>query len=143
MNQDERLREYRWIPAIRQGYFDQATESCLANCDLDKTLGADQWVLSMGKLANQLAAQNRQKKTQCQRVIDHQFELIHTQQMLEGEPTAESSPLRTPEDLVHLALQQLQLTDTMEERVRLSTIALAVCASMDDPTAAMDHTAHV
>jgi hypothetical protein len=143
MNQDERLREYRWIPAIRQGYFDQATESCLANCDLDKTLGANQWALSMAKLANQFAAQNTQTKTQRQRIMDRQFDLIHAQQMLQGEETAETSPLRTPEDLVHLAMQQLQLTDTMEERVRLSTIALAVCASMDDPTAATDHTAHV
>ena len=150
MMKDERLRQYRWIPASRHYDWDQNTESCLAICDHDKTLATNEWALSMAKLANKLVAT---QNTRLQAKIERQLEIVNAQQMLmeeegddeDAKDRKRSSPLRTPEELVRLAMRKLPAASSIDDRVRLATIALAVCASMDDDEKAsvLDYTAHV
>lgn len=143
MKTDERLRQYKWIPAIRQSFFDQATESFLSNAgEGDQgSLRSMQWALSMAKLSNQLvASQNHQR----QQFIDRKLDLVSAQQMLqEGTTMSPDGPPQTPQQLVLLALQRLQDAPTMDDRVRFATIALAVCNSMDDNSMSIDSTANV
>jgi hypothetical protein len=151
MERDERLRQYRWIPAIRQNYFEQATESCLQHCDEIKTLQTNQWMLSMAKLANKLVASQNNKSRE--KTIERRLDLVHAQQMLmedenENENVDNPIPLMQPEEMVGIAMKKLVSInaddDSMEERVRLCTIALTVCVVMEDEsTGFVDHTAHV
>jgi hypothetical protein len=144
MKTDEGLRQYKWIPAIRQSFFDQATESFLSNnCDEGEqgSLRSMQWALSMAKLSNQLVATQNQQR---QQFIDRKLDLVSAQQMLqEGTTLPQDGPPQTPEQLVLLALQRLQEAPNMEDRVRFATIALAVCNAMEDNTMSIDSTAHV
>jgi hypothetical protein len=143
MKTDERLRQYKWIPAIRQSFFDQATESFLSNnmAGDHGSLRSMQWALSMAKLSNQLVASQNQQR---QQFIDRKLDLVSAQQMLqEGTSLSHDGPQQTPEQLVLLALQRLQEATTMDDRVRFATIALAVCNAMEDASTSIDSTANV
>ncbi len=142
MKTDERLRQHKWIPAIRQSYFDQATESFLANCELDQgSVSSMQWALSMAKLTNQLVATQNQER---QKLIDRKLDLVSAQQMLqEGTETSNDIPLQAPEQLVVTAVQRLRDSASMDDRVRFATIALAVCNAMDDNAASIESTSQV
>eukprot|EP00980_Cylindrotheca_fusiformis_P008104 scaffold1727_cov133-Cylindrotheca_fusiformis.AAC.7 len=140
MDKDERLRKYRWIPAIRQQYYQQATESCLAFGDTNN-FANHQWSLSMAKLSNKLLANQNSERT---RTIEKQLELVDAQQMLMDENTKTENRLMAPEELVQLALKKLVASpNIVEDRVRLATIALAVCAAMQDGKMSMEFTALV
>lgn len=144
MQKDERLRKYRWIPAIRQNYWDQATESCLLNGREDRTLATNEWALSMAKLTNKLVAK---QNTQRQKEIEDKLELVHAQQLLslDEENADPKTPLRTPEELVRLAMQKLPEAASMEDRLEVCLIALSVCGAIDDDErgSVRDYTAHV
>lgn len=143
MNKDERLRKYKWIPAIRQSYFDQATESCLGNSEWGQgSLKSTQWALSMAKLTNQLSATHNKER---QQVIDRKLDLVSAQQMLQEEDIASTGEVsqQTPEELVLLALQRLPRATSLDDRVRFATIALAVCNAIEDTGASIDYTAQV
>lgn len=131
MDSDERLRQYKWIPNIRQAFYQPATESFLADAK-DNTLAETKWALSMAKLTNKLVAAQSKERTGD---IDRQLDLVHAQELLEGEESTvpgSNVPLRTPQELVYLALQRLQQVGKTEERVHFTTIALAVCAAMEE-----------
>jgi hypothetical protein len=142
MNQNEQLRKYRWIPAIRQTNFESATEFCLENCKDDRGLKNTQWALSMAKLTNKLIpAQNAQVQDR-QRRIEDSLEFCKAQEMLtEGEIADKDEPLLLPNELVELAMKKLQDTFVQEERIRMAIVGLAVCNAMEDQQAAMEHTA--
>lgn len=140
MSKDERLQKYQWIPAIRQQYYQQATESCLAFADTSN-FANHQWSLSMAKLANRLLANQNSERT---RTIEKQLELVDAQQMLMDESKKTENRLMAPDELVQLALKKLVATSNgVEDRVRLATIALAVCAAMEDGKMSVEFTAHV
>jgi hypothetical protein len=140
MEKDERLQKYQWIPAIRQQYYQQATESCLAFGDTNNFANL-QWSLSMAKLANKLVSTQNAERT---RTIEKQLELVDAQQMLMDDNNKTENRLMAPEELVQLALQKLVATNNgVEDRVRLATIALAVCAAMEDGKMSLEFTAHV
>ena len=145
MKMDERLRPYRWVCAIRQDYYTQATESCLDNCKApESTLAANLWALSFAKLSNKLEATRNNVVLQRQNNIERKLELVNAQQLLlEGEDSSdvESSQLLSPEDLISMAMTQLAKATNKDDRVRLCLIGLAVCTSLDD--AASDQAAHV
>jgi hypothetical protein len=57
MKKDDRLRPYRWIPAIRQSHFTEAREACIDTTNdfqHEATLGSNLWALSMAKLVAKL-----------------------------------------------------------------------------------------
>jgi hypothetical protein len=121
MSQDKRLKPYQWIPAIRQQYYQRATDSFLS-IQRD-TFQQAQWALSMAKLANKLVAKPIEVQT---RTIEEKLELVDAQQILCPSETM----LLVPEELVRLALQNLSKTDDLADQVQLALTALAVCASM-------------
>jgi len=139
MKHDEQLRKYKWIPAVQQGYFERATESCLDNAkNTTMSLKEQQFALSMAKLSNMLCV--NQDKTR-QKLIDGKLDLVKAQQMLEGDD--ESAATKTPVELVRIAIHKLQTAVSLEDRVRFATIALAVCNAMEDTATSIDYTAQV
>ncbi|CAJ1951944.1 unnamed protein product [Cylindrotheca closterium] len=142
MEKDERLQKYQWIPAIRQQYYGQATESCLQFGD-KSNLFNHEWSLSMAKLANKLVVKQDKKRTVA---IENQLELVDAQQVLLEDSLVNNlteSELMLPEALVQLALKKLTSGTCMEDRVKFGTVALAVCAAMDDQKIASQYAATV
>jgi len=141
MEKDERLQKYQWIPAIRQQYYGQATESCLQFSD-KTNLSNHHWSLSMAKLANKLVVKKDEKRT---RAIENKLDLVDAQQLLLGdsqEKVAESEVM-LPEALINLALTKLDGEQGQENRVSLGMVALVVCASMEDQKIALQYAATI
>ena len=140
MEKDDRLRQYRWIPAIRQSFMDPAVESCLENSSrTSSSLKEVQWALSMAKLTNMLCVTNRRDRSQW---IEGKLDLVNAQESLEG--TLDGPP-KSADDLMGVALEKL--TDTgiisVEDRVRCAIDALAVCNAIEEGSASFDYTAQV
>ncbi|KAL3941483.1 MAG: hypothetical protein SGBAC_004171 [Bacillariaceae sp.] len=142
MEKDERLQNYQWIPAIRQQYYGQATESCLDFAD-KSNFEDHQWSLSMAKLANKLVVKQDESRA---RSIDNKLELVDAQKVLmeNGSPEklAVSQPM-LPEALIQVALKKLAAGEDMDDQVQLGTVALAVCAAMEDKKIASQYAANV
>lgn len=72
---------------------------------------------------------------------------MHAQQLLslDEENADPKTPLRTPEELVRLAMQKLPEAASMEDRLEVCLIALSVCGAIDDDErgSVRDYTAHV
>ena len=144
MNQDERLRRYRWIPAIRQNFFDQATNSCLEICNEDNALGPNHWALSMAKLCDMVAtgggvSVGGPSASQRSNAIEKRLELVDAQRILmQGDENSLNSRLQTPEELVNLALKKLQEALSTDDKVIYGTVGLAVCTALVRKTAGDD-----
>jgi hypothetical protein len=136
MEKDDRLRKYRWIPAIRHSFMDQATESCLANGG-SGSLKEVQWALSMAKLTSMLCV--TQKKDRL-KVIEGKLDLVYAQESLEG---SMDGPQKPPQDLIGVALMKLTSAGSIDDRIRFAIDALAVCNAIDDSNASLDYTAQV
>ena len=78
MKKDDRLRPFRWIHAIRQSDYSQATESCLANTtDLrDSTLGSNLWALCVAKLTTKMEATRSATVVERQKFIERKVRLF-------------------------------------------------------------------
>jgi hypothetical protein len=144
MDKNNQLRQYRWIPTIRQGYFGQATGMLLDNCGKeDIGLRSNQWALSMAKLTNKLVpAQNQQAQDQ-QRKIERQLELVDAQQMLLDDDLQENQPMMQPDELIELVMKKLENSFDQEDRVRLAFVGLTVCNFIDDEKVAMEQTSRI
>lgn len=144
MNIDEQLRKYRWIPAIRNGNFEKATEFCLDNCNEDKGLKNTEWALSMAKLSNKLVAIQSAQVQDRQHRIEKSLELVHAQQMLTGRKVAEKDEvLMLPNELIELAIRKLEDSFEQEERIEMAMVGLAVCNAMSDDKAALDYASRI
>lgn len=136
MEKDERLRRYKWIPAMRRSFMDSATESCLANSGLG-SLKEVQWALSMAKLTNMLCVAQRSDR---RNLIEAKLDLVNAQQCLEGSTDGLPKP---PEELIGLALMKLTGALSKDEQIRFAVAALAVCNSIEESNASLDYTAQV
>lgn len=136
MEKDERLRKYRWIPAIRQSFMEQATQSCLANGSLGN-LKDIQWALSMAKLTNKLCV--TQKKDR-HNLIEGKLDLVNAQEHLEGSMDGKQ---KQPEELIGLALKKLTSAQDRDDQVHFAIDALAVSNAIEDSNASLDYTAQV
>lgn len=142
MEKNTKLRQYRWIPIVRQGYFGQATAMFLENCKEDNGLRNNQWALSMAKLTNKLVpAQSQQAKDQNLK-IEKALDLVDAQQMLLDYPN-EDCPILSPDELAELAMKKLGDSFENDDRVRLAFIGLTICNFMDDKQASLEWTSRI
>merc|ERR1712238_503754 len=72
MEKNVKLRQYRWIPTIRQGYYAEATGMLLDNCQENTSLSSNEWALSMAKLVNMM--QPKELSEWVMKKLDHSFE---------------------------------------------------------------------
>ena len=84
MKKDDRLRAYRWIPAIRQYEYSLATESCLANTTelRDATLGSNLWTLSVAKLTTKLEQTRSGTVVKRQKYIERKVSRLYRGKLL-------------------------------------------------------------
>jgi hypothetical protein len=142
MEKNTQLRQHRWIPIVRQGYFGQATKMFLENCEEDNGLQNNQWALSMAKLTNKLVpAQSQQAKEQNAK-IERALDLVEAQQMLLDNPDKDCQIL-SPDELAELAVEKLGDSYENDERVRLAFIGLTTCNFMDDKQASLEQTSRI
>ena len=121
LEKDDRLRQYRWIAAVRAKNFDQASDLLIES--ESTSLGETRRALSIAKL---LCSRKRRK------LVDRQLELVQAQKMLLGEDSDEA--LLSPDRLLSLALSKLELEThvAMEDKVETAVIALAIAGASDD-----------
>jgi len=136
MEKNIALRQYRWIPTIRQGYYAEATGMLLENCqENNSSLGSNEWALSMAKLANKIApAQNKQAQDQ-KRHIDRALELVDAHKMLligDDKQEKKDHVMMQPKELIELVMKKLDNSFEQEESVRLALVGLVVCSCIDD-----------
>ena len=146
MDKNNQLRQYRWIPIIRQGYFGQATGMLLDNCGKeDNGLRSNQWALSMAKLTNKLVPAQSQQAQDQQRKIERQLELVDAQQMLldDAQMQEKDQPMMQPDELIELVMKKLENSFDQEDRVRLAFVGLTVCNFIDDEKVAMEQTSRI
>jgi len=142
MEKNAKLRQYRWIPIVRQGYFGQATATLLENCKEDNGLHSNQWALSMAKLTNKLIpVRNQQSKNQ-QLKIERALDLVDAQQMLLDNPR-HNCPILSPDELAELAMKKLGGSFDRDNSVRLAFIGLTICNFMDDKQTALEQTSRI
>ena len=142
MAKNSKLRQYRWIPIVRQGLFGQATDLFLENCKEDNSLKNNQWALSMAKLTNSLAPpQNQQAKEQNFK-IEKALDLVDAQQMLMDNPEIDS-PILSTEELAELAITKLGETFDNEERKNIAFVGLTICNFIDDKQTSLDQTSRI
>ena len=120
LEKDDRLRQYRWIAAVRAKKFDQASGLLIES--ESTSLGETRRALSIAKLCSR----KRRK------LVDRQLELVQAQNMLLGEDSNEA--LLSPDHLLSLALSKLELEThvAMEDKVETAVIALAIAGASDD-----------
>jgi hypothetical protein len=144
MERNDNLRQYRWIPSIRQGHFDQATNLCLKNCEESMDIDKLQWNLSFAKLSNKLVASQNQQVLNRQKDIEKNLDLVEAQQLLVGDDTSAGiHSLMPPEKLIDLALNKLADAYDIDDRVKFALIALAVCTSISDESVVFENTSKV
>ncbi|KAL3906922.1 MAG: hypothetical protein SGILL_009082, partial [Bacillariaceae sp.] len=142
MEQNDSLRQYRWISSIRQGHFDQATKFCLQNCEESMDIDKTQWNLSFAKLSNKLVASQNQQVVNRQKEIEKKLDLVEAQQLLK-EDEADMDIVLPPEKLIDLALNKLADSYDMESRIKFAMVALAVCAILTDENMVFEFTSKV
>jgi len=144
MAKNTQLRQYRWIPVVRQGYFGQATDLFLENCKEDNSFKNNQWALSMAKLTNKLVpVQSQQSKEQSMK-IERALDLVDAQQMLmEDDEQEQDSPILSPVELAELAMKKLGDSYENSDRVRLAFVGLTICNFMDDKQTSLDFTSRI
>ena len=139
MKTDERLRPFQWIPAVRQGYFSKATESCMNNSKLpESTLSSSLWALSLAKLANKLEPTRNESVSRRQAAIENRRNLLQAQKELcQGQEnlSGDNAQLLPAEKLIEIAMDNLQTASSKDERFQICYIALSVCAAMDESSA--------
>ena len=129
MAKNAQLRQYRWIPVVRQGYFGQATAMFLENCKEDKSLRNNEWALSMAKLTNKLIPTQSQEAKEQDLVIERKLELVNAQQKLLNK--GEDCPVQSLNELMELTMNKLTESFEQDEKVELAMIALSLCKLMD------------
>jgi hypothetical protein len=149
LQNEEALRPYRWIQAIRQGDYNVATESLMSNVETgDPTLAEAKFALSLGKIANKVveteSRTNGDTVMARRRRIDKTRELVNAQEELFGKSAAKSR-LWEPSHLVDYALDQLKDVDAEDkaEKIRVCFIGLAICASFESDEDCRNHAARV
>merc|ERR1712238_526077 len=160
MEKNVKLRQYRWIPTIRQGYYAEATGMLLDNCQENNNLNSNEWALSMAKLANMIApAQNKQAQDH-KRNIDRALELVDAHKMLlldddddhdddhndDRQEKKKKDPviMMQPKDLSEWVMKKLDHSFEQEESVRLALVGLVVCSCIDDDNKfAMEQTSRI
>lgn len=151
MNKNDQLRQYRWIPIIRQGYFSEATGMLLENCKENHGLRSNEWALSMAKLTNQLAPTQNQQTRDHNRQIEKTLTLVDAQKMLldvlddnqEKNEHNMDTVMMAPDELIELVMNKLENSFEQNERVNLAFVGLTVCNRIDDTTAAMEQTSRI
>eukprot|EP00532_Pseudo-nitzschia_australis_P007713 CAMPEP_0168166450 /NCGR_PEP_ID=MMETSP0139_2-20121125/2033_1 /TAXON_ID=44445 /ORGANISM="Pseudo-nitzschia australis, Strain 10249 10 AB" /LENGTH=1139 /DNA_ID=CAMNT_0008083647 /DNA_START=242 /DNA_END=3661 /DNA_ORIENTATION=+ len=145
MEKNTQLRQYRWIPTVRQGYFGQATAMLLESCKENNGLRNNQWALSMAKLTNKLVPAQSQQAQDQGRKIERSLDLVDAQQMLLSDSEKEKDcPILPPNELVELAITKLEDCFNEDDRVRLAFVGLTVCNFMDDDKqVAMEQTSRI
>ncbi len=120
LEKDDRLRQYRWIAAIRAKQFDLASD-LLIEAE-GNSLNETRRALSIAKMCSR-----KRRKT-----VDHRLELVQAQKLLLGEDSDEA--LLPSERLLALALDRLELQThvSLEDKVQTAVIALAICAASAD-----------
>jgi hypothetical protein len=120
LEKDDRLRQYRWIAAVRAKQFDQASDLLIES--ESSSLGETRRALSIAKLCSR----KRRK------LVDRQLELVQAQKMLLGEDLDEA--LLSPDRLLSVALSKLELAThlALEDKVETAVIALAIAGASDD-----------
>ena len=142
MGKNNQLRQYRWIPIVRQGFFGQATATFLENCNESNSLHEMQWALSMAKLTNKLSPIQSQHTKEQSLKIETKLELVDAQRMLLDKPGKDCPNLSTDE-LVELAIKKLGDCFEEDEQVRLAFIGLTICKYLDDKQASMEQTSRI
>jgi len=142
MAKNTQLRQYRWIPVVRQGYFGQATDLFLENCKEDNSLLKNQWSLSMAKLTNKLVPVPSQQSKDASLQIERALDLVDAQQMLLDDQE-EDCPIFSPEELAELAMKRLGDSYDNDDRVRLAFVGLTICNFMGDKQASLDYTSKI
>jgi len=137
MEKNPQLRQHRWIPTVRQGYYAQATNLFLENCKEHHGLSSHKWALSMAKLTNKLVPAQSQQAQDQGRKIERALDLVDAQQLLLSPSEQEHDcPILPPNELVELAIRKLEESHNEDDRVRLAFVGLTVCNFLDDTRAA-------
>jgi len=119
LEMDDRLRQYRWIAAVRAKNFDQASHLLM---EVEgKSLSETRRALSIAKLCSR----KRRK------MVDRRLELVEAQKLLLGDV---DEALLPPERLLSLALDKMELEThvSLEEKVQTAVIALAIAGASAD-----------
>mmetsp|Transcript_15258 Transcript_15258/g.22646 ORF Transcript_15258/g.22646 Transcript_15258/m.22646 type:complete len:533 (-) Transcript_15258:232-1830(-) len=147
LEEDGRLREYRWIHFVRTGDYQGAT-SCLVGLGSggnDLSVEENKLLLSLGKIASKIAKADEDgsmddgKKTLEERIIDNNLTLIHAQEMLRDSATMmEHDDLRKFEhaipanELLQIAIDQGMAVNNVEEKVGCLVVGLAIAETIQD-----------
>ena len=124
MDQDARLQPYRWIHAVRQDRLDDTCRYSWQDCQIPNTpLHRVQFSLGMAKLASVVVAGSGSgdsgdggdtagtttpaDHSRLRERIDNQAEIVTIQKSLLGEDAALDGPLKTPAELLQIALDHI------------------------------------
>eukprot|EP00535_Pseudo-nitzschia_heimii_P005390 CAMPEP_0197180364 /NCGR_PEP_ID=MMETSP1423-20130617/5005_1 /TAXON_ID=476441 /ORGANISM="Pseudo-nitzschia heimii, Strain UNC1101" /LENGTH=1088 /DNA_ID=CAMNT_0042630435 /DNA_START=171 /DNA_END=3437 /DNA_ORIENTATION=- len=142
MDKNTQLRQFRWIPIIRQGFFGKATATFLENCEESNSLHKSQWALSMAKLTNKLSPIQSQQTKEQHHSIEMKLELVDAQRMLIDKP-GKDCPILSPDELIELAIKKLGECYDEDDQLRLAFIGLTICKFLDDKQASMEQTSRI
>jgi hypothetical protein len=121
LEKDDRLRQYRWIAAVRAKKFDQASD-LLMESEGGSSLSEARRALSIAKMCS------RKKR----KLVDRRLELVKAQELLLGDGADEA--LLSPDRLLSLALDKMELEThvAIEDKVQTAVIALAIAGASED-----------
>ena len=119
LEKDDRLRQYRWIAAIRAKDFDQAS---------DLLMESEATSLSETRRALSIAKMCSRKR---RKLVDRRLELVTAQELLLGNS---DEAILSPERLLSLALDKLELEThvSLEEKVQTAVVALTIAGVSED-----------
>lgn len=129
LERDDRLRPYRWIHSGRMNKYSTATSQLIddaANGTIN--LHDTKWALSMAVLSNK-ASDHPDKR---QAIIEAKLDLVKAQELL---LLHDNGPLRTPEQLMTLAMDQLKGSKTLEESIQLCMVGLSIAKGEENSNA--------
>ena len=144
---EQTLRPFRWIQAIRQGDYNGATDSLMRNAEIGAPLLSEaKFDLSMARMANTVV--ERETRTRGDVVglrrqrIEKKMELVNAQQDLFGDE-ASKYQLWEASSLIDYTLEQLKQAGNTSDKIQACFIGLAICSSFESDEASHEHAATV
>ena len=121
---DNRLHPYRWIHTGRMEDYDTAATQLMENAELSTKLQDTKWALSMAMLSNKVSKSPSKRK----KLIDAKLELVKAQEIL----STDDGPLKSPEQLLHLVMDQVKESTALENTIQLCLTGLSIAKASDD-----------
>lgn len=141
----DRLHNYQWIHALRQGKYDEASDALYNINATGQNVEETKWHLSMAKLTakvhdfstgggksveGEAMDVDHVQESKRRKRIDSKLDLIGAQLEL-MEAQGNEMPLQTPDYLLQLAIEKLQTTTDTESIVKYAMVGLVICQNDD------------